>query len=389
MTQPLQIPVARASRAPGSWRQAGVGLVEIMVSVTIGLVIIAALVALFLGTSRNNREMASANNMIENGRFAIQLLDEDVIHAGYLGQFVPAFDDQTSAAVPADVPTAVPDPCAAYGTWDGTYINNILGVPVQAYETPAVCTAIVTDQQANTDVLVVRHADTCFAGETGCEADTTDKLYIQASQCNTESATPYRFGLTDTETFDRHNRDCTTLSDKRRFVSNLYYVRDYAVTAGDGIPTLMRATFDSPAAGSPPAFQAAIPLIEGIDGMSVEFGVDDVSVTGDPVDYSTAIDWEDPDARTRATNRGDGIPDGAYVRCTNLSPCTVEQLMNTTSVRIYVLARSREPTRGYVDTKTYTLGNGPVLGPYNDAFKRHVYSTTVRLPNIAGRRLRP
>ena len=71
------------------------GLVEIMVSLTIGLVIIAALVALFVGTSRNNRQMATANSMIENGRFAIQLLEEDVIHAGYWGQFVPEFDDQT------------------------------------------------------------------------------------------------------------------------------------------------------------------------------------------------------------------------------------------------------------------------------------------------------
>jgi len=64
--------------------------------------------------------------------------------------------------------------------------------------------------------------------------------------------------------------------------------------------------------------------------------------------------------------------------------------MNVTAVRIHVLARSRDETRGYTDTKTYRLGNSAtVYGPYNDGFKRHVYTTTVRLPNIAGRRLRP
>jgi type IV pilus assembly protein PilW len=63
--------------------------------------------------------------------------------------------------------------------------------------------------------------------------------------------------------------------------------------------------------------------------------------------------------------------------------------MNATSARIYVLARSREPTQGYVDTKTYGLGAGTTLGPFNDDYKRHVYTTTVRLPNIAGRRERP
>ncbi len=53
-------------------------------------------------------------------------------------------------------------------------------------------------------------------------------------------------------------------------------------------------------------------------------------------------------------------------------PCTVDQLSNVTAVKIYVLVRSREPTPGYTDTKTYTLG-GTTLGPFNDEFKRHVY----------------
>ena len=61
----------------------------------IGLVIIAALVTLFVNTSGNNRELARANSMIENGRFAIKVLEDDLVHAGYWGGFVPMFDDQT------------------------------------------------------------------------------------------------------------------------------------------------------------------------------------------------------------------------------------------------------------------------------------------------------
>jgi type IV pilus assembly protein PilW len=97
-----------------------------------------------------------------------------------------------------------------------------------------------------------------------------------------------------------------------------------------------------------------------------------------------------------AENRGDGIPDGDFVRCDSLTPCeafdatnAVPDLVNVTAVRIYVLARSREPTPGYVDTKTYTLGSAPAIGPFDDGFKRHVYTTTVRLPNVSGRRERP
>jgi type IV pilus assembly protein PilW len=102
-----------------------------------------------------------------------------------------------------------------------------------------------------------------------------------------------------------------------------------------------------------------------------------------------ATGWLDDDTKEMPTNRGDGIPDGDFVRCDTATPCGTDELANVTAVRIYVLARSREPTQGYTDTKRYSLGAGTTLGPYGDGFKRHVYTTTVRLPNISGRRERP
>jgi type IV pilus assembly protein PilW len=378
-------------QAPGPGPQRGFGLVEVMVSLAIGLVIIAALVALFIGTSRNNREMATANSMIENGRFAIQLLENDLAHGGYWGTHVPLFDDQTSDDVPVDVPAGVPDPCLAYDPvdWDDAYVSSLIGIPAQAYaddDAALPCAAVLTDLVPGSDILVVRHAEMCVPGVAGCEADTAGQLYIQGSLCATET-TSYVFGATGTAAFNLTRRNCATAAEKRRFVSHIYYVRDFAVTAGDGIPTLVRSEFDL--VGGTLEHQGAVPLIEGIDALRVEFGVDDVSRTGGAVDYTVATDWADPDTRTAATNRGDGIPDGAFVRCTALAPCTAEQLMNATAVRVYVLARSREATQGYTDTKTYTLGAAGDAGPFNDSFKRHAYSTTVRLVNVSGRRERP
>jgi type IV pilus assembly protein PilW len=203
---------------------------------------------------------------------------------------------------------------------------------------------------------------------------------MQTSFCETE-ATPYVF---DTGGYTLTERDCAAVAEKRKFVSNLYYVRDYAVTPGDGIPTLVRSQFDLSGAL---AHQAPVALVEGIEAFRIELGVDDVSKTGAAVDYTVAVDWLDPDDRTTPTNRGDGVPDGAYVRC---SPdCTASDLMNVTSARIYVLARSREASPNYTDTKTYTLGSAGAVGPFNDNFKRHVFTTTVRLTNISGRRMSP
>jgi type IV pilus assembly protein PilW len=248
-------------------------------------------------------------------------------------------------------------------------------------------------------MLVVRHAETCVAGVGDCGALVVGKLYLQASLC-TEDTVPYALRrYQNAATFGLRRMACTPtpVAQIRRFVSNIYYVRNYADTPGDGIPTLMRSTFDQhdgtalshQLAGDLSAANDPVELIEGIDGFRVEFGVDDVSGTNAAVDYTAETEWVDDENKLMAVNRGDGIPDGAFVRCTDAVPCTAADLVNVTAVRIYVLARSREPTQGYTDTKEYSLGAGTTLGPFNDEFKRHVYSTTVRLPNVSGRRERP
>jgi type IV pilus assembly protein PilW len=384
--------------------QKGFSLIELMISITIGLLIMVALGSLFLNINRANNEMAKTNSQIENGRFAIQLLQEDIVHAGYWGAYVPQFDDLTITGVPRGVPTEVPSPCLAHAApWTTVDITNLIGVPIQVYgATPPLGAGCVTDLAANkkasTDVLVVRHAETCVPGEANCEVDTAGKLYFQASQCEIEIAAsmPYKLG---TSAFDLHKRNCVgtgappalpitagTIAEKRKFISNIYYIRDYAQTVGDGIPTLMLSSFDL--AGGTLAHQEAVPLIEGIESFHVELGIDSLSDTNEAVDYTAAINWADPINLTSPKNRGDGVPNGAFVKCTDAALCTDAQLTNVVAVKIYVLARADKVSPGYTDTKTYSLGS-TVLGPFNDGFKRHVFSTTVRLINVSSRRETP
>lgn len=407
----------RRAGMPAIGAECGFSLIELMISLVIGLVIIGALVALFSSTSRANREMATANSVIENGRFAIQLLENDVAHGGFWGSYVPMYDDQTTADPPADVPAAVPDPCRAYSTtnWNAAYVVGLLAMPVQVYDEADVddgstCADVVTDPQPESDVLVVRHADNCVAGAANCEADTPGWLYFQSSLCTLEcddDPEVARFVLDttradpadDAAVFSLRRRDGVTRAEKRRFVSNIYYVRaveslnerNETVT----IPTLMRSSFVLD--GGALDHVAAVPLVEGVEAIRIELGVDNVSQTGDALTaaaYAMPVAWLDASTKEVATNRGDGMPDGLFRLCSE-DACYQDAadaftLMNVTAVRIYVLARSREETRGYTDTKGYRLGSSAtVYGPYNDGFKRHVYTTTVRLPNIAGRRLRP
>ena len=51
---------------------------------------------------------------------------------------MPEFDDQTlDWAVPTDVPTAVPDPCQDYATWNAADRRNLVHIPIQVYDSSA------------------------------------------------------------------------------------------------------------------------------------------------------------------------------------------------------------------------------------------------------------
>lgn len=385
--------------------QLGFSLIELMIALVLSMLVIAAMIALFLNINRSNEELAKTSSQIENGRFALQVLQEDIAHAGFWGEYVPDFDNLTAKSSPLGTPALmpatpreIPDPCLEYSkdNWTERHVDNLLGIPVQVYgdDVPkggGCATDFSTERKVDTDLLVVRHAETCVAGSGGnCEDVVAGGLYFQASRsynqyCLAPAVSDTRpFVLSDTNAdFEvMHEKDCTTHVDrKRKFISNVYYIRNYARTDGDGIPTLMLSAYGS--AGDGLGHQAAQPLIEGIEGFRVELGVDDVSDSGAPVNYGSAITWADPNNLTSPTNRGDGVPD-RFVSC----PCTVEQLSNAVVVKLYVLARADKITPAYIDTKTYRLGDLE-LGPFNDGYKRHVFSGTVRINNVAGRRVTP
>ena len=370
-------------------RQMGLSLVELMIATVLGLLIVAALTQLFADVTRANREMAKTNSQIENARYAMQLLRNDIVHAGYWGPHVPEFDDLMYSQVPVDTPTIIPDPCLALGSWTGTagHVDSLLGIPVQSYtgSPSAACNAVLNGEltTAGTDVLVVRHADTCPAGTTNCAADTAGPLYFQASNCLTEIEAGNLYSR-DPTSYTLTERDCATQADKRLFVQNIYFIKNNA----NGIPSLYRSEYGL--SGGTNGQMTAQELVPGVERFRVELGVDSLSETGAAVDYTAAVDWEDPKVWTVATNRGDGVPDGPFVHCTSsgTAPCTVANMTNVVAVKIYILARADEPSPGYTDTKTYQLG-GLNLAAFNDNYKRHVFSTTVRINNVSGRRETP
>lgn len=143
----------------------------------------------------------------------------------------------------------------------------------------------------------------------------------------------------------------------------------------------MQSSFDALAQ------QVAVPMVEGVEVMRFELGVDNVG-DGGPVNYAQAVDWglvSSQIIKNTPKYRGDGAADSV---CTSATPCTLDDMVNTVVVKAYLLVRELEPSAGYSSDKTYRLA-GATFGPYGDAYKRHVYSTTIRLNNISGRRETP
>jgi type IV pilus assembly protein PilW len=345
-------------------------------------VLVLTMLVLYTNIARNQTQLGNTGRQVENGKFALQLLQEDLLHAGYWGEYLPGFDNK-GLNPPADVPAALPDPCLAYSAtnWNADYIRDLMGIAVQGFNAvPATCNTLLTSKADNTDILLVRYVENCTAGEANCDADTAGRLYFQSSRCIQELAASNRFILGTTGFTLKANIKCPAtppavdvIAGKRRYVSNIYYIRNFSVTSGDGIPTLMRSSFNL--SGTTLAHQPPQALIEGIQGFRIEYGIDNVGSNGTAVNYGTV-----------GVNRGDGVPD-VYITCPKAdgTACGVNDMFHVVSARIHVLARNIEPTPGHVDTKTYVLA-GVTYGPFEDGFVRRAYSTTVRLMNPAGRR---
>jgi len=329
--------------------QAGLSLVELMISITIGLLLLAGMTTLITQQSSTRAEIDKSGRQIENGRYALTLLQDDIQHAGFYGQYSGALSTLT----------ALPDPCAT----DVATIDSALAMPLQGYDAPTTVPAPLStclpdaNHITGTDILVVRRLEADDTLPTIATA-VAGQVYVQT----TPDAKVTGSG-TDISVFTLTQKDATTAAELRKYVEHIYFLSPcnvYAAgatscsTAADGgrpIPTLKRLEITTTAGVA--AF-TTIPLVDGIQNMQFDYGID-------------------------AT--GAGIPATPFVTAPG-----VADWPNTMAVQVNLLARNVDPSVGYVDGKTYDMGVVGTVGPFSDAYKRHAYTATVRAVNPSGRR---
>lgn len=351
-------------------RQVGLSLVELMISLTIGLILLTGITTLIVQQSSARDELEKASREIENGRYAMQLLHDDIQLAGFYGEYTPV------SGVASSVPV---DPCnvSLGNTASGWDMTPTVPVPIYGYvggatDPTSSTTCGLTNYKPNTAILALRRTATPTAITAAAVAGTT---YLQVSQCSTV-ATPFVFGTTALNTagggFPLMQKDCLTPTFIRQYMVNVYYIStcDICMPSSDNIPTLKMVQV------GPTAAPVIIPLAEGIENIQFDYGIDS-SNSGSPGTYCTQPDL--PSATTCLV--GPPLPPSPVAPNSNW--------LNVMAVRVNLLARNNDATIGYHDTKTYSLSGVsgmPPIGPFNDNYKRHAYNELVRAINPSGRR---
>lgn len=129
----------RASLSFRSFRQRGFSLIELMISLVIGGLIIAAVGTVFLGSRQSYRVQDAMARMQEGTRYIFELMTVDLRQAGFTG------------CAPAST---------TYSALNGTdWFNSLGSQPLVGYESGAGLPAAVTGALANTDAVAVLRAD--------------------------------------------------------------------------------------------------------------------------------------------------------------------------------------------------------------------------------------
>jgi len=331
-------------------------LVELMIAMTISLILLGAVAGIFVSTSKARNEVERSSRQIENGRYAAEIISDDLRLAGFYGEL------DVGAITPAA--TLPADPCSVNAA------DWIAAIPVhvQGYNDVAAApgTCVMPNLKTGTDVLVVRRVQTCLAGVDGCAAEVGTRPYLQVSQCNDIPPPPsYLLTLGAVAASLKLKSvapcaacTCAVTVPRRRYLVNIYFISTDN-GAGVSVPTLKRLELTG-------AGWVETPLVEGIEQLQLEYGIDSL-----------------PAAVPPATTPGDGAPD-SYTS----APATVDDWMNVVTAQFYILARNIDTSPGYADSKTYQLGSKSVSGG-GDGYRRHVFSGLVRITNPASRRDKP
>jgi len=311
-------------------------LIELLVAMVVGLILIGGTASVYLASKRSYIEVEMMARMTQNGRFALQMVSESLLHAGHFGE-----SQVGNIRSDNDLTDPTNDCTDTAATYDAEHY-----LVVEIPTTASVFGGCIDDVMPNTSVLVIKSVlpMKLIDSDNDNDIDGDDNNPETISATNTYVMTNLSGGIIFNGG-DASPPSITVGGDVSEgsawvYQLQIYYIRD----PGTGTPELARKVLVNN------SLQTEV-LVEGIENMSFLFGLDS-DANGDIDTYSTVAN----------------VPPTAW--------------NNISSIQINLLVRAETTDVNYTNTKVYNLsGLAANIGPLNDNFHRTVMQSTVLLRN--------
>ncbi len=316
-------------------RQFGMTLVELMVAMLLAMVLAGSIITVFVNNSHSFKQDENILRMQDDARYALREIAFDISMAGhYADLLVPAaVIPDGNLSILADCGPGGQDKWMYRTTQAGTGDSfSLIGIDNATGGTASAVHSCIGNGELldGTDVVSVKRVAGSPAGITRAGS-----IYLRTNGT---------VGLLYRAPFP--GAPLIYIPAPRadwEFRPRVYYVRQFANTPGDGVPTLCRKVL----AGVGPSMITEC-IATGIENLQLEYGID--------------------------TN-SDGNPN------VFLTSPTLAEMQGIVSVRIFLLARTAGIDTRYTNQKTFSVSNAPDYAPV-DSFHRRVFSTTVSVQNI-------
>lgn len=310
-------------------------MVELLIAMAISVIISFGVVNLFLQSKVSFMQDEETARLQENGRWALRYLSRELSMTGFYGSIVDG------GSINAGL-TVVSDCDVGWAMATDVPFEHLDNATDSAAVTAYGCLAS-GEVMSGTDIIAVRRTKDSPIMVDGTVSNTPEDnaVYLKQEQFGVISQ------LVKGSDFSLADKTAGSGVDAWEYQPQLLFVRPYANTVGDGIPTLCVKKLTREEAIL--KIDSTECLVEGIENLQVEFGVD----TTVPPDYAADYYTSTPTA------------------------AEMEQVVNA---HLYVLARTINEVSGYVNDKSYTLGATTVAAA-NDGYYRRMMQTTVMLRN--------
>ncbi len=142
--------------------QRGFSLIELMIAMVLGLFLVGGVIVVFIGSSQSFSHNEALSRVQESGRFALEMVAQELRNTGYKGScFVNAVDiiNTADAQYEADA-YDLNDPIRGWTAATGEFFAGSL-----------------VGYEANTDLVMVKHAANTATASLSADIDSTDTTF--------------------------------------------------------------------------------------------------------------------------------------------------------------------------------------------------------------------